>query len=536
MKKIIIFAIAVATLFAFSSCQKENLQDNGTTNGVRIITAEFENNATKTNLNSDGVTPEWKAGDVIRILNTTTHQDVPLTDGNITDNKITFTTSLTGDLYAVYPATATSMTSCPDGEITFTIPAIQDGTFGSANICVAKSTEDDGTNKDNLIFRNATAVLKITTSSAVVGVDVTATNFIAGEVTATFSGTAISLTTTSLDRHYVSAVGTSAPTGNVFYLAAAPVTTGAAKVNCYTTEKKGTVEKESKDLSKNIIYNMDLTSVVPAISDLTGQHGLLNGHEYVIIKAKYDGTNETYLKWATMNIGATTLTGITSHGDYYMWGATELIYDDVNRAAENNNFSIISSKPSAAKYNHNAPDWNQAQGFYWDNAPFIKKNYTETYKDAFNKYTTKNEYAQSGSADDKSSLDSSDDAASTEWMSTWRMPMKGDFSALLDATYGVWDSTDKGYYVFAPDADYEAGERSSSGSDLSKSNALLFFPAAGYGTSKNITFPGYGGFYWSKSLDTDDNSKAFLLMVNTSSTTNSKFERYRGHSIRPVSN
>ena len=315
MKKTIIFAsVALATLFAFSSCQKENLQDNGTTNGVRIITAEFENNATKTDLNSDGVTPEWKAGDVIRILGTAPNEyaDITLTTDNIKNEgrTITFGTSFTGALYAVYPASATTMTSCPDGEITFTIPAIQDGTFGSANICVAKSTEDDGTNKDNLIFRNATAVLKITTSSAVVGVDVTATNFIAGEVTATFSGTAISLTTTSLDRHYVSAVGTSAPTGNVFYLATAPVTTGAAKVNCYTTEKKGTVEKESKNLSKNIIYNMDLTSVVPAISNLTGQHGLLNGHEGIVVKI--DGT---LVAVATMNVGAGSVNGSDCFGD-----------------------------------------------------------------------------------------------------------------------------------------------------------------------------------------------------------------------------
>lgn len=262
MKKTIIFAtVAIATLFAFSSCQKETLLDNGSTNGVRTITAEFENNATKTDLNSDGVTPEWKVGDEIRILNATNYQYVTLSDGDITNNKITFTTSLEGTLYAVYPASATEMTSCIDGNITFTIPTEQDGTFGSANICIAKSTEEDETNKDNLIFRNATAVLKITTPADVVIVDVTAANNIAGTVTATFEGNDVKLNTVSLDGKTVSANFESAPSGNIFYVAVAPVTTGEVTVTCTALETHGSAERDSKDLRRNVIYSMDLSDM-----------------------------------------------------------------------------------------------------------------------------------------------------------------------------------------------------------------------------------------------------------------------------------
>ncbi|MCQ2173166.1 MAG: hypothetical protein MJZ17_10530 [Bacteroidales bacterium] len=262
MKKTIILAsVAIATLFAFSSCQKESLRDNGSANGVRTITAEFENNATKTTLNSDGVTPEWKGGDEILILNATNYQYVTLSDGDITNNKITFTTSLEGTLYAVYPATATSMESCPEDEITFTIRTEQDGTFASANICVAKSTEEDETNKDNLIFRNATAVLKITTPADVVKVDVAAANPIAGTVTATFEGNDVKLDTDSLDGKTVSALFSSAHSDNTFYLAAAPVTTGDAAVTCYTIDEHGSAEKDSKDLRRNVIYSMDLSAI-----------------------------------------------------------------------------------------------------------------------------------------------------------------------------------------------------------------------------------------------------------------------------------
>ena len=264
MKKIVItLAVAVAAIFAFSSCQKENFQDNGSASGVRTISAEFENNATKTTLNSDGITPEWKVGDEIRILSETTFDIITLATDNIENDgrTITFNTSLIGTLYAVYPASATTMESCPDGNITLTIGTNQDGTFASANICVAKSTEEDETNKDNLIFRNATAVLKITTPADVVKVDVAAANPIAGTVTATFEGNDVKLDTDSLDGQTVSALCLSVPSDNTFYLAAAPVTTGDAAVTCYTLGKHGSVEKDSKDLRRNVIYSMDLSAI-----------------------------------------------------------------------------------------------------------------------------------------------------------------------------------------------------------------------------------------------------------------------------------
>ena len=273
MKKIVItLVVAVAAIFAFSSCQKENFQDDGSASGVRTISAEFENKATKTTLNSDGITPEWEVGDIIRILNATTYQDVTLVSGEdtptnpgygiIMNGAIVFAIpdTMTGTLYAVYPASATTMESC-DGNITFTIPASQDGTFASANICVAKSTEEDETNKDYLIFRNATAVLQIKTPANVVKVDVAAANPIAGTVTATFEGNDVKIDTDFLDGKTVSALCSSVPSDNTFYLAAAPVTTGDAAVTCYTIEKHGSEEKGSKDLRRNVIYSMDISAI-----------------------------------------------------------------------------------------------------------------------------------------------------------------------------------------------------------------------------------------------------------------------------------
>ena len=272
MKKITTLAVAAATIFAFSSCQKEN-SDNSSKDDVRIITAEIENTATKTTLNADGITPEWAVGDEIRVFNATSYQNVTLTDaeenpttpglGIIKDGAIVFAIpeTMTGTLYAVYPASATTLESCPDGNITFTIPASQSGTFASANICVAKSAEEDEANKDNLIFRNATAVLKITTPDDVIKVEVASANPIAGTVTATFNGSEVNLDTGSLDGKSVSANCASTPSDKIFYFAVAPINTGEAKVTCSTLVMKGSINKDSKELKKNVIYSMDLSTI-----------------------------------------------------------------------------------------------------------------------------------------------------------------------------------------------------------------------------------------------------------------------------------
>lgn len=380
MKKTIILAsVAIATLFAFSSCQKEDL-DNTSKSGVRIITATLENNATKSTL--DGTTPKWAVGDRICLLDDDDSQEITVITGtgdpdagqaiiNSETGALTIATSLDGEtLYAVYPASATTMDACSDGNITFTIPAIQDGTFASANICVAKSTGAD--DSPQLIFSNATAVLKFQTGTGVVGVDVTAEHFIAGKVTASFDGTAVTLATDALDKKYVSAVGTSAPSDNIFYLAVAPVTTGAANVNCYKTDLKGTMAKTTIDLVKNTIYTLeDLASITIDNSDLTGQHGILNGHEYVVVKC-----GDVNLKWGTMNVGATAPFGLSSIGNWFSWGEV-------------------------------SPKTNYGSGLYTGPASQLNGDI---------------------------SPDSGFDAARENWGDTWRMPTKADFENLIAST------------------------------------------------------------------------------------------------------
>ena len=537
MKKTIIFAsVALATLFAFSSCQKESLQDNESTNGVRIITAEFENNATKTELNDDdGKTPEWAVGDVLRVLSATSYQDVTLAAGDITDNKITFTTTLTGTLYAVYPASATTMESCGDGNISFTIPAIQDGSFASANICVAKSSTTDETNKNNLVFRNATSVLEFSQTAAttqVLSVRVEAANAIVGPMSVSFKadGTLDDPTTSSLSGQLIRVKSSEAK--DKYYIAAAPVATGRIEFEYQKVVEVATVTTEAgKTLAANKIY------ACPSMDGETYEvkTGSINGHDYVQIGS---------LKWATMNIGATET---NNYGDYFMWGYT------VGHTAATNGSGAFSGQTFK-----DASRGDDTKGFVWDNyIKFTSSTYSSSNKKVFTKYIPSGEaslYGDQGTFyDNKSSLDPEDDAAHVIWGSTWRIPTGGDngeFVALRETTYWNWE--DGGYYVYDPADGDEGGLNGKKANNYTsvtgsydKEDALLFFPAAGAGddaqfdgsgNNASLRNAGNQGHYWSSTPQTSNSVYAYGLYFQSNSVNSQNGNpRCYGRTVRPVS-
>jgi len=514
MKKILSIAIVAVALFSLASCQKMDCVNNDSEKAVRVITGEFFNNETKTTLGTNDQ-PLWSVGDKIRVLNGTTYQDITLTSSNIDSedaSKITFTTTLEGMLYAVYPASATAMTSC-SGNITFTIPAVQDGTFGSANICVASG---DGPTGKSIYFSNATAVVEMTVASGVVYANLTAANEIAGEMTVALAekGVISSTTTTSLSSNYIFVSST--PSDSKFYLTVAPVETGAITINCNTTSKSGSEGRSAKTLAMNKIYAMNLSSMTIETEDLTGQHGVLNGQEYVIIK----GSDGKYLKWATQNLAVTTSGKAkwesTNYviGDYFQWAA----YDGYVSGTKPENLVIYSSfTNTCAGGSSNSFTFKDSKQFDQASAPY---------------YYSASSYTKYNFDDGKIVLDQSDDVANIVLGSTWRMPTGGDdgeFKALYNATKWTWDDTDKGYYVT------KSGEPLAS----NKSNALLFFPTAGIGSGQNLSNAGGYGIYWSSTLFLylDYALTAYNLRIGSSEVAPVNLNnRHFGYSVRPVSN
>lgn len=548
MKKTIILAsVALATLFAFSSCQKENLQDNGTTNGVRIITAEFENNATKTELN-DGVTPEWAIGDKIRILNATTYQDVDLVSGKtppaegkgiIKDGKIVIAIDdeITGDLYAVYPVTATSMESC-NGEITFAIPAVQDGTFGSANICVAK-----GDDKDNLMFSNATAVLEFDAGqTGVKSVRVRAANTIAGSLTVSF-GTDnridnSSYETTGLTSRTITA-GSAEYTDSKFYVAVAPVTTGAVGFKYYKDIDKVARfdDNEGKTLLRNKIFALTIESDA---DKYTKDYEIIAGLKWSTqnLAITYSGNK----KWKGGNTDAVTVPGTiypTVVGDYFQWGANEGYCGNATSTDKGlliyNSFANIYcvGSDTESKFTFKTEDEGK-------NYQFAKKDSDDGKNIGISPHFDKAQSKYTKYSTDGATLEYSDDAARIILGGTWRMPTKAEFEEMIAATYCKWDGTDKGYYVYAPTSGDEGGlngKKSDKSTSISgsytKTDALLFFPAVGLGSNTLLQFPGMAGCYWSRGVY--ETTHAYNLFINASNLkSDNNSDRNSGCSIRPV--
>lgn len=186
------------------------------------------------------------------------------------------------------------------------------------------------------------------------------------------------------------------------------------------------------------------------------------------------------LKWANMNLGATSE---TDYGDHYMWGST---------------------KP------------NTSDECNWTNAPFNNgdSNYDEEY------FTShKSEWL-----DDKDNLKSEYDAVYKATNGKARMPTSDDFQELLENTEDEWIINFNGTGV--------NGRKFISKTDTSK---YIFIPAAGNCYYDSVLDVGYYGYVWSSSLSASYPNYAWYLGFHSDNCYVSYGnDRYDGQSVRGV--
>ena len=203
-----------------------------------------------------------------------------------------------------------------------------------------------------------------------------------------------------------------------------------------------------------------------------GGNGTYNNHDYVNLGLP-SGT-----LWATCNVGADTPEG---YGDYFAWGETQ--------PKDTYNWTTY-------RYCNGGEGWN-----------------------TLTKYCNYSSYGYNGFTDNLTTLQSTDDAATANWGSGWRMPTEEEWHELRNNTTSTW-TTRNGV----------------NGKLFTASNGnKLFLPAAGFRWDDGISNAGSYGFYWLSSLLTSNpNGAGDFYVCSDNASENDYMQRCRGFSVRPV--
>ena len=221
-------------------------------------------------------------------------------------------------------------------------------------------------------------------------------------------------------------------------------------------------------VSTNTNYNFTVNGNRSLVANFTYNGGGGN-HEYVYLGLP------SGLLWATCNVGATTPEG---YGNYFAWGETQ---------------------PK------DYYDWSNYQ--YCMGGAFMLTKYCDNASHGYNGFT-----------DNLTVLEASDDAATANWGSGWRMPTNEEWQELCQYTTKIW-TTQNGV----------------NGILFTATNGnSLFLPAAGCRSGSSLYTAGSRGRYWSSSLRAGDPNYAWHLHFSSDDCGMVNFYRRTGCSVRPV--
>ena len=217
------------------------------------------------------------------------------------------------------------------------------------------------------------------------------------------------------------------------------------------------------------------TKVSQFINDagyVTSEIDNTNGHDYVEIGG---------IKWATMNIGAESITDI---GLYFQWGDIQ---------------------------GYNAAQVGVEKNFSWNDYKFNPSKDGAT----FTKYSNK---------DEKILLDVEDDVAANIWGSDWRIPSASELQILSQAVNTTWT-----------DNYQDSGVAGLILTDKEDESITLFLPITGMCNDDFVIDDDIAGFYWTKSLGNTEN-KGLGLGFDKTNGVIWDWSGFRsvGYAIRPV--
>ena len=180
--------------------------------------------------------------------------------------------------------------------------------------------------------------------------------------------------------------------------------------------------------------------------------------------------------WATYNIGATSP---EEYGYYFAWGE-------------------IAPKPNE-RYENGTYKW---------------------YNRGYTKYCTDSFWGYNGFIDGKTELDPEDDAATTNWGSTARMPSPDQVNELDDCCSWQWTQ------INGVNGNLGTGPNGNT----------IFLPAAGYHSYGDLRYADSSGYYWTRTLVSTRSRFAYGIWCSSSGFVSSfdENERYYGFPVRAV--
>ena len=266
---------------------------------------------------------------------------------------------------------------------------------------------------------------------------------------------------------------------------------GTVDTNVYLTEHQSLTDYIQKNQTAGLIKNdgtIDTNTYLTQHQDISGKANIsdisvtstvdnTNGHDYVEIGG---------IKWATMNVGATS---ITDTGLYFQWGDTQgYAASEVGTGSGQKAFSWEDYKYGDGT---SSPDAN-----------------------GMTKYN---------STDSETVLSAEDDAATVNMGGNWRMPTEADFNTLFAATTNAWVTDYQG-----------SGVNGILFTDKNDSSKVLFFPAAGYCYDGSVYYVDSDGSYWSSSLDTSSVIDGKYLYFYNNNCYMNYYNRFNGRAVRGV--
>ena len=225
--------------------------------------------------------------------------------------------------------------------------------------------------------------------------------------------------------------------------------------------------------SKTTFVVADVDSVTFGKENTPPATGTENGYEWVDLGLS--------VKWATCNVGATKP---EEYGDYFAWGEVE------------------------------PKDYYDWSNYKWCKGTYLTKT----------KYCTNPSSAYDSIVDNKTTLELVDDAAHVNWGGKWRMPNNTELTELRELCTWTKSSQNgvEGYKVTSNKSGY--------------TDKSIFLPMAGlYRSGSSFSSAGNGGYYWSRSLDTQITSDAWgICFYLDTPIYKVSVERPSGLSVRPV--